>query len=123
MPNKSEFLDALRLLVGRAEIEESDRERYLSLLTEARFATIELDDLSKIAQVIETEKAEIEREIAESADPDMINEMSDLVEALDKIDYDAAVQALKDGGVSTDDAGLLKKSGQWLLDKFAGLVQ
>lgn len=122
MGSKSDFLEGLRLLVGRSEMDESEKERLLALLTEARFSTASIEDLNKIATVVESEKASLETEIAESSDPDMINEMSDVIEALDKIDYDAATTAFDQMGVENDGSSQVSnKSGQWLLDKFAGI--
>jgi len=122
MANKSDFLDGLRLLVGRAELEESEKERLLALLTEARFSTVELDDLNKIANIVESEKANMEREISESSDPDLINEMSEVTEAIEKIEYDSAIKTFDEMGVVTNNSGqVAEKSGQWLLDKFAGI--
>jgi flagellar basal body rod protein FlgG len=123
MANKSDFLDGLRLLVDRAELAESEKERLLSLLTEARFSTVELEDLSKIAGIVESEKASLEQEVSESSDPDLINEMSDISEALDAIEYDSAIKTFNDLGIKGDSSNELSaKSGQWLLDKFAGLA-
>ena len=122
MQNRSDFLNSIRLLVQRAEIEDGEKEKFLSLLTEARFETIEIEDLGRLATIIENVKADIEREISESGDPDMINEMNATIEEIDKIEYDAAIQAFADAGVFENPAGSSPhKSGQWLLDKFAGL--
>ncbi|MBU1967240.1 hypothetical protein KKH50_03050 [Patescibacteria group bacterium] len=121
MTNKSDFLDALRLLVGRAELEDSERERMLALLTEGQFGTIELDELNKIASIVESEKANLEREILESSDPDLINEMSDTVEALEQIEYDSATKTFEELSASDNLNSVKNISGQSLLDKFAGI--
>ncbi|MBU2543402.1 hypothetical protein KJ707_02475 [Patescibacteria group bacterium] len=121
MTNKSDFLDALRLLVGRAELEDSERERMLALLTEGQFGTIELDELNKIASIVESEKANLEREILESSDPDLINEMSDTVEALEQIEYDSATKTFEELSASDNLNSAKNISGQSLLDKFAGI--
>ncbi|MBU0576436.1 hypothetical protein KJ654_02125 [Patescibacteria group bacterium] len=121
MTNKSDFLDALRLLVGRAELEDSERERMLALLTEGQFGTIELDELNKIASIVESEKANLEREILESSNPDLINEMSDTVEALEQIEYDSATKTFEELSASDNLNSAKNISGQSLLDKFAGI--
>jgi hypothetical protein len=122
MQNRSDFLNSIRLLVQRAEIEDSEKEKFLSLLTEARFETIQIEDLSRLGTIVDNVKADIEREIAESGDPDMINEMNAMIEEIDKIEYDASMKAFEDAGI-TESSNIQPKSGQWLLDKFAGLAE
>lgn len=119
------FFSLLREAIGLSAA-PSDRIEYLSgLLTEDGYFSISSEDADEIARYLEEASSNLEKQILESRDIEVINNLTQLKQFTNDLLNDAEKSALdfvlNSSGASTDNAPS-KRDGRWLLDKLAGLV-
>lgn len=121
------FFSLLREAIGQSTV-PSERIDYLSgLLTEDKYSSISSADADEIAKYLEEASVNLEKQILESRDIEMINNLTQLKEFTNDLLNDAERGALEFVLANTQNkpstqSTTATKSGHWLLDKFAGLV-
>lgn len=119
------FIDAFRQLIQFAELDESRKEYFLALLTDARYGTMTVDEAAELMEIVAKTQDQIERRIIDSNDPEMINGLTQLKEftysLMNEAEEKGYRMVLGDKAMDTSDNDQ-QKPGQWLLDKFAGLL-
>ena len=124
--DKISFIEAFRQLVQFAQIDESRKQYFLSLLTESRYNSMTADDSAELIQIAETAQDQLEQKIIDSSDPEMIDALTDLKEftysLLNEAEEKGYRLVLGDQAVGVSNAAK-EQSAKWLLDKFAGLTE
>ena len=124
--DKISFIEAFRQLVQFAQIDESRKQYFLSLLTESRYNSMTADDSAELIQIAETAQDQLEQKIIDSSDPEMIDALTDLKEftysLLNEAEEKGYRLVLGDQVVGVSNAAK-EQSAKWLLDKFAGLTE
>lgn len=120
------FIDAFRQLVQYAELDQARKEYFLNLLTDARYSSMTPEEAIELISIAEKTQDQLEQTIIDSNDPEMINGLTELKEftysLLNEAEEKGYRLVLGDQAVDTSNPDS-QKSGQWLLDKFAGLTQ
>lgn len=116
------FVDAFRQLVQYAELEQPRKEYFLNLLTDARYSSMTPEDTTELMVIAEKTQDQLEQKIIDSNDPELINGLTELKEFTYTLLNEAEEKGYRLflGGTSTKEPDQ-DKSGQWLLDKFAGI--
>lgn len=121
------FIDAFRQLVQFANIDQTRKEYFLNLLTEARYNTMTNEEAEELVNIAANTQEELEQKIIDSNDPEMINDLTELKEFTYSILNEAEEKGyrliLGDQASSNTNQAVTQKSGKWLLDKFAGLAE
>lgn len=121
------FIDAFRQLVQYAELDQARKEYFLNLLTDARYGSMTPEDATELIGIAEKTQDQLEQKIIDSNDPEMINGLTELKEftysLLNEAEEKGYRLVLGDQPSSNTNQAVTQKSGQWLLDKFAGLAE
>ena len=116
------FIDAFRQLVQYAELDQAKKEYFLNLLTDARYSSMTPEDATELIGIVEKTQDQLEQKIIDSNDPEVINGLTELKSFTYTLLNEAEEKGYRLflGGTVGESSGD-NKTGQWLLDKFAGI--
>jgi hypothetical protein len=117
----------LRQVVEYADIEHDRKEYFAGLLTDGRFSQMSYQDAAELLEIMTKAQDKLEKSVLDTNDPDMINELTDMKKFVNETLYEAEMSALQAGAGEIDlansDEAEKALNPQYLLDKFAGLVE
>lgn len=120
------ILDGLRDLVRYAPIDMEKKEKYIGLLTPARFGQIGVSESVELMEILRNSADKLEKEIINSNDPAQINDLVEMKQFLYDTFSEAELESVGDGAsLETLDSGglaeMIPGDASSLLDRYAGV--